>query len=419
MSGTGPPPSPRRCGGDCLSNLPAPLSRAADFLGTEPVRVAAVLRLPLIVLIGLLVWIEGVDHWLPAVYWSVLIVYTGTAAVWLTVVLRRPLRWWFGWASTAIDVVAVLAMCVASGGATSWLLPIFFLIPITVAFLDRPEITAVIGASTAVGYLAAWIFYSKRDDTMGLPNVVYVQVGCLAWLALATTALCLVLARRRARVRALLEVRRRLVSESMQADERNNRQLSEQLHDGPLQNLLAARLDLEDLREQPSVEGFERIDAALQDAVTMLRSAVSTLHPQVLAQVGLGAALRELVGQYERRWNVTIDCAFEDVGKPASQALLYRAARELLANAHKHSRATRLRVELDREADSLILRVVDNGVGFDPAVLADKVAEGHIGLSSLVVGVEAMGGSVRLVETPGGGTTAVVTVPDAGDNAAD
>jgi len=90
-----------------------------------------------------------------------------------------------------------------------------------------------------------------------------------------------------------------------------------------------------------------------------------------------------------------------------------------LANAHKHSRATRLRVELDREADSLILRVVDNGVGFDPAVLADKVAQGHIGLSSLVVGVEAMGGSVRLIETPGGGTTAVVTMPDAGDSPAD
>ncbi|GAY18853.1 sensor histidine kinase [Mycobacterium sp. shizuoka-1] len=395
-----------------MSNLPAPLTRAADFLGTEPVRVAAVLRLPLIVLIALLVWIEGVDHWLPAVYWSVLIVYTVTAAVWLVVVLRSPLRWWFGWASTAIDVVAVLAMCVASGGATTWLLPIFFLIPITVSFLDRPEITALIGVSTAVGYLGAWIFYSKRDDTMGLPNIVYVQVGCLAWLALATTALCLVLARRRARVRALLEVRRRLVSESMQADERSNRQLSEQLHDGPLQNLLAARLDLEDLREQPSSDGFERVDAALQDAIKELRSAVSTLHPQVLAQVGLGAALHELAGQYERRWGVPIDCVVEEVGKPASQALLYRAARELLANAHKHSRATRLRVELDQPAGSLVLRVVDNGVGFDPAVLDRKVAEGHIGLSSLLVGVEAMGGSVRLVDTVGGGTTAVVTVPN-------
>lgn len=409
---TGPPRSPRPCAGACLSNLPAPVARAADYLGTEPVRVAAVLRLPLIVLIALLVYIEGVDHWLPAVYWSVLILYTATAGIWLTVVLRSPLRWWFGWASTAIDVVAVLAMCVASGGATTWLLPIFFLIPITVAFLDRPEITALIGASTAIGYLGAWILYSKRDDTMGMPNIVYVQVGCLAWLALATTALCLVLSRRRARVRALLEVRRRLVSESMQADERNNRQLSEQLHDGPLQNLLAARLDLEDLREQPTATGFERVEEALQDAINQLRSAVSTLHPQVLAQVGLGAALREVVGQYERRWDVAIDCEVAEVGKPPAQALLYRAARELLANAHKHSRATRLRVELDQVAGALVLRVVDNGVGFDPAVLDRKVAEGHIGLSSLLVGVEAMGGSVQLVDTAGGGTTVIVTVPD-------
>ncbi len=386
-------------------------------MGTEPVRVAAVLRLPLILLIALLVWIEGVDHWLPVVYWSVLILYTVAAVVWLVVVTRRPVQRWFGWASTSIDVVAVLAMCVASGGATTWLLPIFFLIPITVAFLDRPEITALLGTGTAVGYLGAWIIYSKRDDTMGLPNIVYVQVGCLAWLAVATTALCLVLARRRSRVRALLEVRRRLVSESMQADERNNRQLSEQLHDGPLQNLLAARLDLEDLRDRPTATGFDRVDAALQDAINLLRSAVSTLHPQVLAQVGLGPALHEVVRQYEKRWDVTIDCVVEDVGKPASQALLYRAARELLANAHKHSRATRLRVELEQVAGALVLRVIDNGVGFDPAVLDRKVAEGHIGLSSLVVGVEAMDGSVQLVETPGGGTTVVVIVPDGAPSA--
>ena len=65
----------------------------------------------------------------------------------------------------------------------------------------------------------------------------------------------------------------------------------------------------------------------------------------------------------------------------------------------------------DAEPGALVLRVVDNGVGFDPAVLDHKVAEGHIGLSSLLVGVEAMGGSVQLVETSGGGTTAVVTVP--------
>jgi two-component system NarL family sensor kinase len=62
----------------------------------------------------------------------------------------------------------------------------------------------------------------QRDDHVGLPDVVYLQFGFLLWLAVATAALCLVLTRRAARVSAFLDVRRRLVAESMQADERTN-----------------------------------------------------------------------------------------------------------------------------------------------------------------------------------------------------
>lgn len=382
-----------------------------DYLTSEPVRVAAVLRLPLIVLMALLVYIQDVEHWLPDVYGAVLLLYAAFALVWLVVVVRIPIRWWFGVASTAVDVLVVLVLCLASGGATVWLLPVFFLVPITVAFLDRPELTAALGLSAAGGYLIAWIVYAVRDKMIAVPAVVYVQVGCLLWLAAATTALCYVLSKRRARVRALLDVRRRLVAESMQADERNNRHLSEQLHDGPLQNLLAARLDLEDLRDRPTGEGFDRVDAALRETVTLLRNTVTTLHPQVLAQVGLGPALRELVRQYEQRWDVTFDCDIDEVGKPRAQALLYRAARELLSNAHKHSRATRVQVDLHKVAGAVVLRVVDDGVGFDPSVLDRKVADGHIGLASLVVGIEEMGGSVRFAHTSGGGATTVVTMP--------
>ncbi|WP_353612214.1 ATP-binding protein [Mycobacterium sp. M26] len=392
--------------------MPRDVSHMLDYLTSEPVRVAAVLRLPLIVLMALLVYIQDVEHWLPDVYGAVLLLYAAFALVWLVVVVRIPIRWWFGVASTAVDVLVVLVLCLASGGATVWLLPVFFLVPITVAFLDRPELTAALGLSAAGGYLIAWIVYAVRDKMIAVPAVVYVQVGCLLWLAAATTALCYVLSKRRARVRALLDVRRRLVAESMQADERNNRHLSEQLHDGPLQNLLAARLDLEDLRDRPTGEGFDRVDAALRETVTLLRNTVTTLHPQVLAQVGLGPALRELVRQYEQRWDVTFDCEIDEVGKPRAQALLYRAARELLSNAHKHSRATRVQVDLHKVAGAVVLRVVDDGVGFDPAVLDRKVADGHIGLASLVVGIEEMGGSVRFAHTSGGGATTVVTMPE-------
>jgi two-component system NarL family sensor kinase len=333
---------------------------------------------------------------------------------WLVFILRGKIRPWFGWASTLFDVLIVVALCMASGPATISLYPIFFLLPISVAFLDNPLITGALGLGASLGYLVAWAVYATRDQKMGdsIPALVYVQVGCLLWLTAAITALSFALARRRARVFGLLEVRRKLVAESMRADERHDRELSEQLHDGPLQNLLAARLEVDDLRENPTPEGFDRLEAALRETVTSLRTTVSTLHPQVLAQVGLSAAVRELAQRYEERWGTPVHTEIEDVARTESQALVYRAARELLANAHKHSRATRLDISLHRNPTDTVLQVTDNGIGFDPEILGRRVAEGHIGLASLVVGVEASGGSVDFTERHDGGTVVTVRVPD-------
>lgn len=390
------------------------VSRVLDFLTSEPLRIRSTLRLVLIALIALLVDETHVAHRYENIFNAVLIVYAVGSAAWLIHVLRGQTRWWYGWASTVVDVVVVVALCILSGPATISLYPIFFLLPISVAFLDNPMITAALGLSASFGYLLAWAVYATRDQKMGdrIPSLVYVQVGCLLWLTAAITALSFTLVRRRARVTALLDVRRRLVAESMRADERHNMELSEQLHDGPLQNLLAARLDLDELRDNPSADGFDRLDNALRETVTALRTTVSTLHPQVLAQLGLSAAVRELVDRYTQRWGTPVDTEIDEVGHPEGQALIYRAARELLANAHKHSRATRLDVDLHHDTDKTVLRVSDDGIGFDPEILARRVAEGHIGLASLVVGVESAGGSMSFTPRPGGGTVVTVTVPD-------
>jgi two-component system NarL family sensor kinase len=90
---------------------------------------------------------------------------------------------------------------------------------------------------------------------------------------------------------------------------------------------------------------------------------------------------------------------------------LYRAARELLANARKHARASTVRLRLARVADAITLSVVDDGVGFDPTILRRCVAEGHIGLASLAVRIDAMGGAMKLNSRIGGGTRASVTAP--------
>jgi two-component system, NarL family, sensor kinase len=388
-----------------------PFDRMVDHLASEPVRVSAFLRLPLIGLIFVLVWVWEVDHWLPGLYAVVLGIYAAVAVVWLVAVLRGPVPPWADWASTGVDVLVIVVLCLVSGGATAALLPVFFLLPIYVAFQDRPILTAVLGLAAAGGYLVVWIFYSKRDDSVGLPNVVYTHFGFLLWLAVATTALCFVLARQTARVRALLDVRRRLVSESAQADERHTRELAEHLHDGPLQTLLAARLELDEIRERHPDPALDMVRAALHETAAGLRSTVSELHPQVLAQLGLTEAVRELVRQLESRDSYVVDAELEDVGKPSSQSLLYRAARELLTNVHKHARATAVTVRLLRRGNRIILTVADDGTGFDPAIVDRCVAEGHIGLASLLVRIDAMGGSMDVRSAVGHGTRVTVMSP--------
>lgn len=384
--------------------------RVVEFFTTQPVRVSALLRLPLIGLIVVLVSMWDVDHWLPALYAVILGVYAAVAVLWLVVVFRGPMPPWAEWASTAVDVLVLVALCAVSGGATAALLPVFFLLPISVAFQDRPWLTALLGGSLTVGYLAVWILYSKRDDNVGLPDIVYMHVGFLAWLAVASAALSFVLARRSARVQTLMEVRRQLVSESTRADDLRNAELAEHLHDGPLQILLAARLDLDEIRERIPDPGLDRVHAALQETAAGLRSTVTALHPQVLAQLGLTPAVRELLRQYETRPDITVRADLQDVGHPEGQALLYRAARELLSNINKHSGARTVSVGLHRSGGRVVLTVADDGKGFDPSSLAQSVADGHIGLASLQVRIEAMGGSVAISSEAGFGTQVRVTL---------
>jgi two-component system, NarL family, sensor kinase len=223
--------------------------------------------------------------------------------------------------------------------------------------------------------------------------------------------LCYVLARRSSRVAALQEMRRQLVSEAMQSDERHNREVAEHLHDGPLQTLLAARLELDEARERNPDPALDMVYSALQETATGLRSTVTELHPQVLAQLGLTPAVRELLRQFESRTDLTVEADLDEVGRPQSQALLYRAARELLTNIGKHAKATTVKVGLTRSGDRIVLTITDDGTGFDPGIVAQYVADGHIGLGSLLARFDAMGGVMDINSRVGHGTHVTVTSP--------
>lgn len=118
-----------------------------------------------------------------------------------------------------------------------------------------------------------------------------------------------------------------------------------------------------------------------------------------------------MLRQFESRGDYIVSADLEDVGKPESQTLLHRAARELLANIHKHARATEVEVTLRHVGERVVLTVSDDGRGFDPAVIAARLEEGHIGLGLLLARFEAMGGALQIDSMSGRGTVITVTSP--------
>ena len=85
-------------------------------------------------------------------------------------------------------------------------------------------------------------------------------------------------------------------------------------------------------------------------------------------------------------------------------------------NISKHARATTVRVGLSRRGDRVVLTISDDGRGFDPAIVASYVADGHIGLGSLLARFDAMGGSMNIESVVGHGTQVTATSPpEAGD----
>jgi len=86
---------------------------------------------------------------------------------------------------------------------------------------------------------------------------------------------------------------------------------------------------------------------------------------------------------------------------------VFRLVQEALQNAIKHSRSSEVSVSLMAGSDELGVRVVDNGVGFD----VNGAWRNGLGLISMLERVEAIGGSLQIRSTPGGGTSVVATMP--------
>ena len=216
---------------------------------------------------------------------------------------------------------------------------------------------------------------------------------------------------------ALAETRvelRGLAASVMNAQEEAGRRIARELHDDFSQRLAlleleAYRLGLEAIPGEVST-GLERIGERAAQLSADLRVLSHRLHPSILENLGLPAAIGALADDF-RRLGAEIEYEERELGArvPEQAAIgLYRITQEALANAAKHASGAPLRIDLVQEGDELELRVRDSGPGFD---FESARHAGGIGLLGMEERARLAGGTLDVRSRPGGPTTIVARVP--------
>ncbi len=196
------------------------------------------------------------------------------------------------------------------------------------------------------------------------------------------------------------------------AQEQERRRIERNIHDGLQQDLTAliglAGQASQDLERDPTAAGEDV--SAMQDGLRRvladLRDLAQGIHPSVLSDRGLLGAIEALGGRHPVPVTIRADASLRALRLPdALEGAAYFTVAEALANALKHGRADRLDVELREEGDRLIIRVSDDGDGFDAAT-----AQGT-GLTNLRDRVAAVGGAFRIETSPSAGTSIIAEFP--------
>ena len=208
----------------------------------------------------------------------------------------------------------------------------------------------------------------------------------------------------RARLAELQASRARLVD----ATEAERRRIERDLHDGTQQRLvsLAMSLGLLDTKLPLDPDAAKPIAqdarAALAVALEELRVLSHGIHPAVLTERGLAAALEELADRAALPTHVEV--SIDERPGPAVEAAAYFVASEALTNAVKHSHAHEVRIAASRARDRLMIEVTDDGIGGASLL-------GGSGIRGLMDRVEALGGTLVVSSPPGRGTSLRAELP--------
>jgi PAS domain S-box-containing protein len=205
--------------------------------------------------------------------------------------------------------------------------------------------------------------------------------------------------------------RRQLEREVLEVSNREQQRIGNDLHDGLGQELTGIALLLRGLenraeREAPELSpSIEEVALLVNDAIFTTRALARGLSPVTFDRGGIAIALEGLAQRLSAMFHIDVRCEADDTlerGLESANALhLYRIAQEAVTNAAQHGHAGNVRIQLRVDEDRGLLRIEDDGGGFNPSTQQSK----GLGLRIMRYRAQMMNGSLRIDSAKSRGTT--------------
>jgi signal transduction histidine kinase len=268
-------------------------------------------------------------------------------------------------------------------------------------------------AATAEAYRTA-----QREvwRQLGLSVVASLAIACLATLYVGRLENRL----RRQREKEVLNTcdLQRLSAKLVRAQEEERRTIARELHDEVGQALMAVRVELAlaEKRLDASASGhvLDQAQSITEGALHTVRDLSHLLHPALLDDLGLAAAVEWYLERFGRRHGIRVALRHEGMGgrlRPEVEIAAFRIVQEALTNVARHARATSCRVTLHRLERTLRITIADDGAGFDLSAVETPGAHRGLGLLGVRERVWQLLGTIHVDSAPGRGTTISVDLP--------
>ena len=218
------------------------------------------------------------------------------------------------------------------------------------------------------------------------------------------------------------EGQRELSRQLILGHEDERRMISRELHDGVGQDLVTVKIGLDELGRSYSdaCPGIPEKIAALSrltgKAIADIRDMAYEQHPLGLEQFGFAQTIVQHVNEFSEKTGIIVDLSLAGLDDLAlggeTDINLFRLIQEGLRNIQKHAQAKRVAVKVVKSFSGIILRIEDDGLGFDPVLrMASAIGEKRMGMRSMLERATLLGGTMRIRSRLGQGTRILVELP--------